>query len=238
MPSITALALATWLAAAIPVPVPPDAAAPAQVASHYLDAVEAGDLDAAGSLFAADAVVFESGGVEGAWEEYRAHHLGAEIDAIERFEIRRCTAPTVDASDDGTLAAVAWPIEYTIELEDGRTIESRGTVTFVLELRDGDHRIAQLHWSSRKQDGETPPAGAATVDPSDGVSQDEAVAIAREEHDFLLCSVEVEEAEVDGRAAWKVILRGQPPQPGHPVGEYGEVYVEKATGRVLSVTRT
>ncbi len=49
------------------------------------------------------------------------------------------------------MAFVAWPIEYDIELRDGRMIESKGTVTFVLVKQDGEFRIRHLHWSSRKR---------------------------------------------------------------------------------------
>lgn len=125
---------------------------PLDVAAEYFSAVEAGDLDRAEALFAEDSLIFESGGVEGDWANYRAHHLGAEIDAIESFEIRRGESPQVAVAEDGSLAAVAWPIEYTIELAAGETIESRGTVTFVLVHAAAGHgyRIAQLHWSSRR----------------------------------------------------------------------------------------
>lgn len=50
----------------------------------------------------------------------------------------------------GSLAAVAWPIEYTIDLAGGETVESRGAVTFVFVRGDDGYRIAQLHWSSRR----------------------------------------------------------------------------------------
>ncbi|MFQ5528068.1 MAG: hypothetical protein ACE5GX_17650 [Thermoanaerobaculia bacterium] len=48
-------------------------------------------------------------------------------------------------------AFVAWPIEYTIKLNDGRVIQSRGTVTFVLENHGHHFMIRHLHWSSRNR---------------------------------------------------------------------------------------
>ncbi|MFQ5527869.1 MAG: YybH family protein, partial [Thermoanaerobaculia bacterium] len=105
---------------------------PIETAAAYLTAMEASDLEAAGALFAADSLIFETGGVEGTWSAYRDHHIGPELDAIKSFVISH-RPPAEQASADGTMAFVAWPIEYTIELADGRVIESRGTVTFVLE---------------------------------------------------------------------------------------------------------
>jgi hypothetical protein len=49
------------------------------------------------------------------------------------------------------MAFVAWPIEYMIKLNDGRVIQSRGTVTFVLENHGHHFMIRHLHWSSRKR---------------------------------------------------------------------------------------
>jgi hypothetical protein len=120
------------------------------VASAYLDAVESSDLDAAGSLFAETSSVYESGGVEGSWAHYREHHLGAEIEAIASFEIDR-GEPEIFAGRDGTLAVVAWPIEYAISLKDGRNINSKGTVTFAMIRGDGPYEIRHLHWSSRRR---------------------------------------------------------------------------------------
>lgn len=127
---------------------------PTEVAGAYLAAIEASDLDAAEALFAADALIFETGGVEGTWSNYRDHHIGPELEAIESFSMTHAQ-PTEQKSADGTMAFVAWPIEYTIKLGDGRVIESRGTVTFVLENHGHHFMIRHLHWSSRKRPAPT-----------------------------------------------------------------------------------
>ncbi len=123
---------------------------PTAVASAYLDAMESGDLDAAEKLFGSPSSIYESGGQEGTWKHYREHHLGPEIDAIESFTISRGESESYK-SQDGSMAFVAWPIEYRIVLEGDRTVESKGTVTFVLIHGDDGFRIRHLHWSSRKQ---------------------------------------------------------------------------------------
>lgn len=121
---------------------------PTDTAAAYFSAMEASDLEAAEALFAEDSVIFERGSVEGTWSNYREHHIGPELDAIASFVMVRAE-PTERRSADDSMAFVAWPIDYTIELTDGRVIQSRGTVTFVLE-NDGHHYlIRHLHWSSR-----------------------------------------------------------------------------------------
>lgn len=125
---------------------------PTEVAQSYFEAMARKDLDAAEALFAETSSVFETGGVEGDWKQYRAHHIGAELDAIKTFETK-LGEPEEEVSTDGAMAFVAWPIEYHITLQDGREIESRGTVTFVLVMSDDGFRIRHLHWSSRRKQG-------------------------------------------------------------------------------------
>ena len=108
--------------------------APTEVAAAYLAAMELSDLEAAEALFAAQSSVFESGGQEGDWQQYREHHIGPELAQIKTFSISR-GEPEVQESQDGSMAFVAWPIEYRIVL-DQRVVESMGTVTFVL-VREG-----------------------------------------------------------------------------------------------------
>lgn len=124
--------------------------APVDVARSYFEAMDRKDLPAAEALFAASSSIFETGGEEGDWAHYRDHHIGAELDAFVRFETR-LGEPETESGTDGTMAFVAWPIEYHIELEDGRKIDSRGTVTFVLVLEEEEFRIRHLHWSSRRK---------------------------------------------------------------------------------------
>ncbi|MCH7667251.1 MAG: nuclear transport factor 2 family protein [Acidobacteria bacterium] len=121
-----------------------------EVAAAYLEAMEASDLDRAEALFAGESSVFESGGVEGTWQHYREHHIGAELEEIASFTIAKGEPDEVE-SVDGSMAFVTWPIEYTIELKEGRMIESKGTVTFVFLREEGQYRIRHLHWSSRRK---------------------------------------------------------------------------------------
>ena len=133
-----------------PAPADDSPRTPTETAAAYLAAMEASDLEAAEDLFAADSLIFETGRVEGSWSQYRGHHIGPELDAIDSFVMAHAR-PTERKSADGTMAFVAWPIEYMIKLNDGRVIQSRGTVTFVLENHGHHFMIRHLHWSSRKR---------------------------------------------------------------------------------------
>lgn len=141
---LVVIASTTWIARATE-----PARSPTETAAEYLSAMEAADLDAAALLFTEKSSIFESG-----WQDYRDHHLGPEIDAIDSFVILRGEAAE-EKSLDGSMAFVAWPIEYRIELADERIIESRGTVTFVLERNEDRYKIRHLHWSSRRKQTDT-----------------------------------------------------------------------------------
>ena len=123
---------------------------PTEIAAAYLDAMDTADLDRAESLFAKESSIFEGGGEEGTWKHYREHHIGPELAEFSSFKTTK-GKPEEEVSADGSMAMVAWPLEYRIVLKDGKTVESKGTVTFVL-VREGDaYRIRHLHWSSRKK---------------------------------------------------------------------------------------
>jgi len=119
------------------------------VAAAYLDAMEASDLDAAEALFTKNSLIFETGGVEGAWEQYRQHHLGPEMESVSSFSTERGEVRTF-ASQDGTMVTVTWPLEYRIVLTDETTIHSKATLTFVLISESDTYRIVHMHWSSRR----------------------------------------------------------------------------------------
>jgi ketosteroid isomerase-like protein len=125
-------------------------ASPTEVASAYLDAMDTADLDRAEALFAKESSIFEGGGEEGTWKHYREHHIGPELAEFSSFKTTK-GKPEEELSADGSMAMVAWPLEYRIVLKDGKTVESKGTVTFVLVRESDAYRIRHLHWSSRKK---------------------------------------------------------------------------------------
>ena len=133
-----------------PSPRAPAEKPPLDAALAYLDAASRRDPSALTDLVASDAAVFESGGDEGTFTQYHAHHLPPELEQFTRFEIRPDEAGTRSwVADDRSLAVVAVPMAYDIALRDGRTLASQGTVTFVLRPAEEGWTIVHLHGSSR-----------------------------------------------------------------------------------------
>ena len=121
-----------------------DSAAVVAVVERYNEALARGDSATALSLLAPDAVILESGGVE-TREEYRSHHLPADI-AFARA-VRRERGP-VRVAIQGD---VAWVSSTSTSQGEygGRTVNSAGAELMVLSRESDGWRIRAIHWSSR-----------------------------------------------------------------------------------------
>lgn len=135
-------------AMATPTPMPSDdTAAIKAVLAAYKTALERRDLTGVEALFAQRNEVIESGKVEGSYADYVTHHIGPELEHVERFTFENY-AVTVEQVGD-----IAWATEtyrYTIVLPDrADPIMRQGVATSVLQRQDGVWRIRALHSSSR-----------------------------------------------------------------------------------------
>ncbi|GAB3833391.1 YybH family protein [Pontibacter rugosus] len=118
-----------------------------QVLSTYKAAVEALDASNTLPLFAPDAKVFESGGVEGTYANYLDHHLAPELKAFKSFDY---SDYKVDVQVDGSYAFATETYVYTIVLaKNGSTIKKKGVATSTLKKIDGKWQIVSSHSSSR-----------------------------------------------------------------------------------------
>ena len=124
-----------------------DTAAIKAVLATYKTALERRDLTGVDALFAERNEVIESGKVEGSYADYVTHHIGPELDHIQRFTFDDY-AVTVEQAGD-----IAWATEtyrYTIVLPDrADPMVRQGVATTVLERREGAWKIRAMHSSSR-----------------------------------------------------------------------------------------
>ena len=97
-------------------------------------------------LVADDVVVLESGGVE-TRDEYRSHHLPADI------QFARAVPSTRGATRVVTRGDVAWARSTSRTRGEfrGRSIDSVGAELMVLVRTADGWRIAAIHWSSRSR---------------------------------------------------------------------------------------
>ncbi|WP_229664611.1 YybH family protein [Sphingomonas metalli] len=130
---------------------PSETAAVQTVLEQYKQAIERLDATGTERLFSSDSKVFESGGSEGTYAQYLAHHLGPELKEFSAFRFSNYRA-SVKLENGLALADEAY--DYTITTKAGETVQRRGVATSVLKKIAGNWRIVILHTSSRK-----PPAG-------------------------------------------------------------------------------
>ena len=147
--------LALMLAALLVVPAVPadarnrdgDRRSVEAVLNQYKQAIER--LDAAGTepLFAADSQIFETGGTEGTYAEYLAHHLGPELGHFRSFKF---SDYKVSIRFEGPVAIASETYRYRIEPKEGEVIERLGVATSVLKKIGGRWTIINMHNSGRR----------------------------------------------------------------------------------------
>lgn len=123
---------------------PADTAAVASAVNGYHAALERGDAAGALRLLAADAVILENGSVE-TREDYRSHHLPADMEFARAVPTRRSEVRITTSGD------VAWASSTSVTqgIFRERPINSAGAELMVLARTKSGWLIRAIHWSSR-----------------------------------------------------------------------------------------
>ena len=121
-----------------------DSAAAASTVRAYHEALEAGDSLAVLRLLASDALILENGDRE-TREEYRAHHLQADIRFSQAVPTRRSAVQVIVSGD------VAWASSTSVTqgTYQKRPINLSGAELMVLSRTAAGWVIRAIHWSSR-----------------------------------------------------------------------------------------
>lgn len=120
------------------------------VLSQYKSAIERLDATGTEGLFTVDAAIFETGGVEGTYANYLAHHLGPELKQFKSFAF---SDYKVEVRFEGPVALATETYNYRIETKSGEIVERRGVATSVLKKVGGHWKIQSMHGSARKPKG-------------------------------------------------------------------------------------
>ena len=121
-----------------------DSAAVVAVVERYHRALREGDSVTALAQLADDAVIVESGSIESR-QEYRSHHLPADIAFAGAVKGTR-SPPRVSVRGD-----VAWTTATSSMRGkyQGKPVNPRGAELMVLTRTADGWRISAIHWSSR-----------------------------------------------------------------------------------------
>lgn len=141
---------ATASTVALAQPASADRAAVEAVLSGYKNSIERLDASGTEALFASDAQIFETGGSEGTYANYLAHHLGPELGHFRSFKF---SDYKVSVRFEGPVALATETYRYTIEPKTGAPVERLGVATSVLKKVGGRWQIISMHNSSRKPRG-------------------------------------------------------------------------------------
>jgi ketosteroid isomerase-like protein len=122
----------------------PDSSAVVATVERFHSALAAGDTTAVLALLASDVVILESGDVE-TRQEYRAHHLLADVEFARTVASVRSPLQATVQGD----AAWVTGTSTTKGTFKGRTIDSSGAELMVLSRAKTEWKIRAIHWSSR-----------------------------------------------------------------------------------------
>lgn len=117
------------------------------VLAAYKAAIERLDARGTEQLFTADSAIFESGGSEGTYSNYLAHHLLPELAEFKSFTYSNYQ---ISVRLEGPLALATESYSYRIETKAGEIAERLGVATSVLRKVDGQWKIISMHNSSRR----------------------------------------------------------------------------------------
>jgi uncharacterized protein YcnI len=125
-----------------------DAAAVQAWLKSYDAAFNAKDLDKLATFYHPDVTIYEGGGINNGWIDYRDRHLGPELKSFENLEFGHSNTKVTVLP--GAQSAYATS-EYSIKAKMGdRQIDSGGLETLVLvKSADGTWKIRHSHTSSR-----------------------------------------------------------------------------------------
>ena len=131
-----------------------DAAAIEAWLKGYDAAFMAKDLEKLATFYHPDVTIYEGGGINNGWADYRDHHLGPELKAFENLQFGHTNTKVTVLPGGQSAYATS---EYTIKAKMGeRLLDSGGLETLVLvKGADGTWKIRHSHTSSRPR---RPPA--------------------------------------------------------------------------------
>ena len=112
--------------------------------------IETGDLETLNKIWSNDdsVLIFESGGMDKGWKNYRDHHLAPELKA---FKNTKFTVSDANVKVDGKTAWATYKYALSADYKD-RKIESNGLGTMIFEKQKGDKwLIVHSHTSASRK---------------------------------------------------------------------------------------
>lgn len=114
----------------------------------YDTAFTAKDLDRLATMYHPDVTVYEGGGVNPGWADYRDRHLGPELRSFEGLQFSHQNLKVQAIGPEAAYATADYALTRTV---DGSPVTSGGLATYVLIRQDGRWIIRHSHTSARRR---------------------------------------------------------------------------------------
>ena len=116
--------------------------------AQYDAAFVAKDLDRLATMYHPDVTIFEGGGVNSGWIDYRDNHIGPELKSFNGLKFSHTNIKTQMLGPDAAYVTSEYAIETTTANGPSR---SGGLETDVLVRQNGRWLIRHTHTSARRQ---------------------------------------------------------------------------------------
>jgi len=113
----------------------------------YDAAFTAKDLDRLATMYHPDVTVYEGGGINTGWVDYRDRHLGPELESFNNLAFAHANVKAQALGADAAYVTADYALSRTV---DGRELTSTGLATYVLIRQDGRWVIRHSHTSARR----------------------------------------------------------------------------------------
>lgn len=112
----------------------------------YDAAFVAKDMDKLAAMYTPETTVYEGGGVNRGWKDYRDNHLGPEMKSYDALEFAHSNVVPHVGKDEAYVTA-----EYTIKAKTGdRVMDGGGLATYTLTKESGAWKIRHTHTSAKR----------------------------------------------------------------------------------------
>jgi len=127
---------------------PADSQALVAFFTAYDAAFTAKDLERLATMYHPDVTVYEGGGINPGWADYRDRHLGPELKSFGNLQFRHINVVARPIGPDAAYVTA----EYLLDaVTDTREIRSGGLATYVMIRESGQWKIRHSHTSSRRR---------------------------------------------------------------------------------------
>jgi ketosteroid isomerase-like protein len=115
--------------------------------AKYDEAFTARDLERLATMYHPDVTVYEGGGINTGWADYRDRHLGPELKSFNNLKFAHANVNANMVGADAAYVTADYSLARTV---NDREVKSGGLATYILIRQNGRWVIRHSHTSSRR----------------------------------------------------------------------------------------